>query len=80
MGKTLQLRGCEADAMSQAKSDAQQPMLGRSLAVVRTLLPSGEGLPLLVDRDNWLPASLAMRWVVPAALRVRGVHFTGQLE
>lgn len=34
------------------------------LAVVSTLLPTGEGLPILVRSDTWAPMGLALRWAV----------------
>lgn len=38
--------------------------MGYALSVVSSELPSGEGLPLLVDRETWVPVSLALRWTV----------------
>jgi integrase len=35
-----------------------------SFSVVSATMPSGEGLPLLVSRETWVPASLALRWTV----------------
>jgi integrase len=36
------------------------------LEVVSTVLETGEGLPILVRKDTWEPASLALRWTVYA--------------
>ena len=46
------------------KNDTRRPRATYPLSVVAATLATGERLPLLVDRETWVPMSLATRWVV----------------
>lgn len=64
MATVLSFRSEGRNVAPLLKSDAMMRRGKLPLSVVSSSLPSGEGLPLLVHRDTWVPLSLAMRWAV----------------
>lgn len=64
MSRVLAFPGSSAAVEVAERKGKRVRSCGYSLSVVSGTLPSGEGLPLLVDRETWVPASLALRWTV----------------